>query len=211
MSTQLTLHAVSKAYAHGQVLNAVTGTVRDGERAAVVGENGAGKSTLLRLLAGQELPDEGEVVATADGGIGYLGQVLELPDTATVGAAIDAALSDLRDLQRRVIEAEQVLGTGEAGLLNAYGEMLTAFELRDGYRPTRGCGQRCPPWGSASWHRIARSARSPVGSGRGSRWPVCCRPNRSYSYSTSPPTISTRRLWPGWRTGCTGTGERLWW
>ncbi|WP_027659001.1 ABC-F family ATP-binding cassette domain-containing protein [Salinispora fenicalii] len=134
MSTQLTLHAVSKAYAHGLVLNAVTGTVRDGERAAVVGENGAGKSTLLRLLAGQELPDEGEVVATADGGIGYLGQVLELPDTATVGDAIDAALSDLRDLQRRITEAEQMLGTGEAELLNTYGEMLTAFELRDGYR-----------------------------------------------------------------------------
>lgn len=57
MSTQLTLHAVSKAYAHGRVLNAVSATVRDGERAAVVGENGAGKSTLLRLLAGQELPD----------------------------------------------------------------------------------------------------------------------------------------------------------
>ncbi|MCX5122113.1 ATP-binding cassette domain-containing protein [Micromonospora sp. NBC_00362] len=134
MSTQLTLHAVSKAYAHGRVLNAVSGTVRDGERAAVVGENGAGKSTLLRLLAGQELPDEGEVVVTADGGIGYLGQLLDLPDTATVGDAIDAALADLRDLQRRISEAEQVLGAGEAGLLDAYGEMLTAFELRDGYR-----------------------------------------------------------------------------
>ncbi|MEU1846750.1 ABC-F family ATP-binding cassette domain-containing protein [Micromonospora sediminicola] len=134
MSTQVALHAVSKAYAHGQVLNAVSGTVRDGERAAVVGENGAGKSTLLRLLAGQEPPDEGDVAVTADGGIGYLGQVLDLPDAATVGDAVDAALADLRDLQRRIIEAEQALGAGEDGLLTAYGDLLTAFELRDGYR-----------------------------------------------------------------------------
>ncbi|MEU7608724.1 ABC-F family ATP-binding cassette domain-containing protein [Micromonospora sp. NPDC049204] len=134
MSTQLTLHAVSKAYAHGRVLNAVSGTVRDGERAAVVGENGAGKSTLLRLLAGQEPPDEGEIVVTADGGIGYLGQVLDLPDTATVADATDAALADLRDLQRRITQAEQELSAGEAGLLNAYGEMVTAYELRGGYR-----------------------------------------------------------------------------
>ncbi|GAA3774305.1 ABC-F family ATP-binding cassette domain-containing protein [Micromonospora maritima] len=134
MSTQIALRAVSKAYAHGQVLNAVSGTVRDGERAAVVGENGAGKSTLMRLLAGQEAPDEGEVAVTADGGIGYLGQVLDLPDTATVGDAVDAALADLRDLQRRITEAEQALGAGEDGLLTAYGDLLTAFELRDGYR-----------------------------------------------------------------------------
>ncbi|MFI6128758.1 ribosomal protection-like ABC-F family protein [Micromonospora sp. NPDC051141] len=134
MATQLALRAVSKAYAHGQVLDAVSGTVRDGERAAVVGENGAGKSTLLRLLAGQEAPDEGEVVVTADGGIGHLGQVLDLPDTATVGDAVDAALADLRDLQRRITEAEQALSAGEDGLLSAYGELSTAFELRDGYR-----------------------------------------------------------------------------
>ncbi|WP_431936779.1 ATP-binding cassette domain-containing protein [Micromonospora sp. RP3T] len=134
MATQLALRAVSKAYAHGQVLDAVSGTVRDGERVAVVGENGAGKSTLLRLLAGPEAPDEGEVVVTADGGIGHLGQVLDLPDAATVGDAIDAALADLRDLQRRIAEAEQALSAGEDGLLTAYGELSTAFELRDGYR-----------------------------------------------------------------------------
>ncbi|MGC4746863.1 ribosomal protection-like ABC-F family protein [Micromonospora sp. DT201] len=133
MSTQLALHTVSKGYAHGRVLTAVSGTVRDGERAAVVGENGAGKSTLLRLIAGQEPPDEGEIVVTADGGIGYLGQVLDLPDTATVGDALDAALADLRDLQRRITEAEQRLGDADAGELAAYGEMLTAFELRGGY------------------------------------------------------------------------------
>ncbi|SCL56477.1 macrolide transport system ATP-binding/permease protein [Micromonospora citrea] len=133
MSTQLALHTVSKAYPHGRVLTAVSASVGDGERVAVVGENGAGKSTLLRLIAGQERPDEGEIVVTADGGIGYLGQVLDLPDTATVGDALDAALADLRDLQRRISEAEQGLGNADAGTLAAYGEMLTAFELRGGY------------------------------------------------------------------------------
>ncbi|GGQ76105.1 ribosomal protection-like ABC-F family protein [Couchioplanes azureus] len=133
MSTQLALHAVSKAYVHGRVLDQVSCSVRSGERVAVVGENGAGKSTLLRLMAGQERPDDGDLVVTADGGIGYLGQVLDLPDTATVGDAVDAALADLRDLQRRIAMAERELSTADDAALAAYGEMLTTFELRGGY------------------------------------------------------------------------------
>lgn len=134
MSTQLTIRSVSKSFAHCRVLDAVSATVRSGERVGVVGENGSGKSTLLRLIAGQERPDDGEIVVEVRGGVGHLGQVLDLPTTATVGDAIDAALAEIRDLQRTIAEAEQHLGdAGDAGLA-AYGELLTTLELRDGYR-----------------------------------------------------------------------------
>ncbi|GLY69621.1 ABC-F family ATP-binding cassette domain-containing protein [Amycolatopsis taiwanensis] len=134
MSTQLAIRSVSKSFAHCRVLDAVSATVRSGERVGVVGENGSGKSTLLRLIAGQERPDDGEIVVEVRGGVGHLGQVLDLPTTATVGDAIDAALAEIRDLQRTIAEAEQHLGdAGDAGLA-AYGELLTTLELRDAYR-----------------------------------------------------------------------------
>ncbi|MFI9380667.1 ABC-F family ATP-binding cassette domain-containing protein [Kutzneria sp. NPDC052558] len=126
-AAQLTLRAVSKRFAHRRVLDAVSATVRPGERVGVVGENGSGKSTLLRLISGQERPDDGEVIVRAPGGVGHLGQVLDLPETATVQDAIDAALAEIRDLERRI---------GEVGPedVDTFAELLAALELRDGYR-----------------------------------------------------------------------------
>jgi macrolide transport system ATP-binding/permease protein len=105
----------------------VSAAIRPGERVGVVGENGSGKSTLLRLISGQETPDDGEVIVQAPGGVGHLGQVLDLPASATVQDAIDAALAEIRDLERRITE----VGPDD---VDAFAELLAALELRDGYR-----------------------------------------------------------------------------
>ncbi|MCP2246369.1 macrolide transport system ATP-binding/permease protein [Lentzea aerocolonigenes] len=126
MSGQLTLKNVTKSFAHKKVLDDVSLTVRPGEKAGVVGENGSGKSTLLRLLARQDVPDDGEVTVVAQG-VGYLAQVLDLPGEATVGDAIDAALVEIRLLEQQIAAAAEHERLGELG------DLLTAFELRDGY------------------------------------------------------------------------------
>ncbi len=131
MSTQLTLRDVRKSYGERLLLDAVSLTIRPGERVGVVGENGAGKSTLLRMLAGREHPDDGDVVVTA-GSVGYVGQTPELPADHTVGDAIDAALADLRAMERRLRALEPTLD--DPVHLAEYGDLLTAFELRDGYQ-----------------------------------------------------------------------------
>ncbi|GAA3509157.1 macrolide transport system ATP-binding/permease protein [Streptosporangium album] len=131
--SQLTVAHVTKAYAGHAVLEDVSFTVAAGERAGVIGENGSGKSTLLRLLAGQEKPDDGEVVVVASGGVGYLDQTLDLPATSSVQDAADAALADLRDLERRIREAENALAGASPEELAAYGDLLAAYEARDGY------------------------------------------------------------------------------
>jgi macrolide transport system ATP-binding/permease protein len=113
------------------VLDQVGFTVKPGEKAGVIGDNGSGKSTLLRLIAGREEADNGTVTVSAPGGVGYLPQTLELPDTATVGDAIDLALSDLRELELRMRQAEASLETADD--LAAYGELVTAYESRGGY------------------------------------------------------------------------------
>jgi macrolide transport system ATP-binding/permease protein len=134
MSDQLTLRAVSKAFAHRRVFDAVSLTIQPGERVGIVGENGSGKSTLLRLIAGRDQPDDGEITVMADGGVGHLGQVVDLPDDSTVGDAIDAALGEIRELERRIAAAEQDLGTASTERMADYSTLRTTFELRDGYR-----------------------------------------------------------------------------
>ncbi len=62
-------------------------TVTDGDRIGIVGANGAGKSTLLRILAGVDLPDEGEVRRGRGSRVGYLSQTPTLPP-GSVRAAV---------------------------------------------------------------------------------------------------------------------------
>ena len=52
---------ISKSFGSATALKAVDLKIEPGEIHALVGENGAGKSTLIRILAGDHLPDAGEI------------------------------------------------------------------------------------------------------------------------------------------------------
>ncbi|MFJ3078403.1 TlrC/CarA/OleB/SrmB family ABC-F type ribosomal protection protein [Streptomyces halstedii] len=136
-AAQLSLQNVTRRYDDHVVLDDVSFSVKPGERAGIVGDNGAGKSTLLRLIAGQDRPDNGELTVVAPGGSGYLAQSLALPPEATVQAAVDMALADLRELEARMHHAEAGL-TGLTGAeltaaLDAYAHMVAQYEARAGY------------------------------------------------------------------------------
>ncbi len=132
--SQLVLRDVSYGYPERPVLERICLSVRPGEKACVIGENGSGKSTLLRLMAGESAPAEGEVAVVSDGGTGHLAQTPRLPPHATVRDAVDDALAELRDLERRIREAEDALGSAGPAELAAYGDLVAAFEAREGYR-----------------------------------------------------------------------------
>ncbi|MEU6314167.1 ribosomal protection-like ABC-F family protein [Streptomyces sp. NPDC047014] len=131
--SQLALSAVTKTYGDRVVLDQVSFTLRPGERAAVIGENGSGKSTLLRLIAGTEAPDHGRVTLAFPGGTGHLAQTLGLGPRRTVQDAVDRALHELRTLEARIHAAESTLADAGPAELDAYGDLLTAFEARDGW------------------------------------------------------------------------------
>ncbi|GHJ96105.1 hypothetical protein SNE510_56240 [Streptomyces sp. NE5-10] len=133
MPAQISLHDVTVSRGERLLLDDVSLAVRPGERVGIVGENGAGKSTLLHLLAGRIAPDEGRVTVLTDGGLRLVHQTPELPPEDTVADAVDAALADLRAMEARLRALEARLDRAAADDLAAYGDLLTAYELRGGY------------------------------------------------------------------------------
>ncbi len=70
----LTLQDVAVGYQDRVVLKGVNLTVQPGDRLGLIGPNGAGKSTLMKLLAGLQMPLQGERITAEYLQIGYLAQ-----------------------------------------------------------------------------------------------------------------------------------------
>ena len=63
----LTLSNLSKSFGKQKVIKRINLEVSDGEILALVGQSGCGKTTILRMIAGLEVPDEGEIlIGSAD-------------------------------------------------------------------------------------------------------------------------------------------------
>src|SRR5436309_10232478 len=80
------------------VLDKATVTILEGERVGLVGRNGSGKSTFLQIAAGVMKPDAGEFTQRRDLVVGYMPQMFELDESATVHANIRAGAQRILDL-----------------------------------------------------------------------------------------------------------------
>src|SRR3954462_5520254 len=87
------------------VLDRATATILEGERIGLVGRNGSGKSTFLQIAAGVMKPDAGEFNQRRDLVVGYMPQMFELDDNASVHANILSGAQRVLDL---VAEYESV-------------------------------------------------------------------------------------------------------
>ncbi|MEJ6012639.1 ABC-F family ATP-binding cassette domain-containing protein [Corynebacterium sp. H127] len=99
---------VSFSYPDRRVLTDISFTVNAGEIAGLIGENGAGKSTLLSLLAGGK-PDAG-TFAVPDR-LGFITQETTLAFDSPVGALIDEAVAEIRQLETEIEELSAAMST----------------------------------------------------------------------------------------------------
>ncbi len=131
------VRGASVRFADHVVLDRVDLAVGPTDRLAIIGDNGAGKTTLLELFAGTLAPTAGDVTVVIPGGVASAEQHPEFPADATVAAAIDQLLGDLRRLESELDRAYDLLATARPGereaRLSAVAALQDRFEARGGY------------------------------------------------------------------------------
>jgi ATPase subunit of ABC transporter with duplicated ATPase domains len=131
------LDNISKQNGHQILFIEASAALLKGEKVGLVGPNGSGKTTLFRMMTGQELPDEGQLVVERGVTIGYFSQdVGEMSGRSAVAEVMDGAgpvstvAAELRDLEAAMGD------TGRADMddiIERYGEVQARFEELDGY------------------------------------------------------------------------------
>jgi ATPase subunit of ABC transporter with duplicated ATPase domains len=132
------LDNVSKQAGHQILFIEASAALNKGEKIGLVGPNGAGKTTLFRMIAGEELPDEGQVSTDRGITIGYFNQdVGEMSGRSAVAEVMNGAgpvsevAAELRELEAAMADPDKADEMEE--IIARYGEVQHRFEELDGY------------------------------------------------------------------------------
>ncbi|MFC9561452.1 ABC-F family ATP-binding cassette domain-containing protein [Agromyces sp. NPDC056965] len=144
-SHHLRVDGLSVSYPDRRVFSDLGFAVAPGQRLGLIGENGAGKSTLLRLMAGEfERADAAASVgleATTSGRItrplrtALLSQELPFGPDERIDAVLEAALAEVRAIERELDAAAAALADDSSGdrsvVAERYSAALDAAERAD--------------------------------------------------------------------------------
>lgn len=108
MAVLLSCREISKSFGAQNLFEQLTLGIFDGDRIGLIGPNGAGKSTLLKIIAQEEVPEEGEVVVRSKARIAYVPQLEKFDPGKTIrdilfDTATEAKTPDLDAVVNRTL------------------------------------------------------------------------------------------------------------
>ena len=80
----LNIEHISKIYGEKVIFEDASFGVQDEDKVGIIGINGTGKSTLLKMLAGEEVPETGQIIMQNNVRLAYLPQNPQFPENATI-------------------------------------------------------------------------------------------------------------------------------
>ena len=125
-----------KAVGDKLILDDVTMSFLPGAKIGMVGPNGAGKSTILKIMAGLDIPSNGEAKLSAGYTVGILMQEPELDETKTVLENVQEGVGPIKGKLDRFNEISAAMADPDADfdtLLAEMGELQTEIDAADAW------------------------------------------------------------------------------
>jgi ABC transport system ATP-binding/permease protein len=128
----LSVDNISKSFGERVLFNNISFGIEQGQKVALVGVNGSGKTTLLKILAGLEVPDNGEVVVNNAVKIAYLEQQ---PDFGNTDNIIEAVLGGDKVLAKLITDYEHhlVLAETHPASMDKLGSLIEEMDKADAW------------------------------------------------------------------------------
>ncbi|MDR1151294.1 MAG: energy-dependent translational throttle protein EttA [Bifidobacteriaceae bacterium] len=125
------MRAARKAYGEKIILDDVTLAFLPGAKIGVVGPNGAGKTSVLRIMAGLDIPSNGDAVLAPGYTVGLLEQEPVLDDSATVLGNVEEGVGEIKAKLDRFNEIAAEMADPDADYAALLAEMGSLQEALD--------------------------------------------------------------------------------
>jgi ABC transport system ATP-binding/permease protein len=129
----LRLSNISIAYGTHALLKNADFQLDAGERVGLLGRNGEGKSTLMKIIAGNVLPDHGDIWRQPELRLAWLEQSPDLPDDATIYDAVAGGLGELGEWITRYHALTLSMDYDDDKALNEMGDLQHKLESHNGW------------------------------------------------------------------------------
>lgn len=127
----LTLQNISLAFGDRPLLKELDFTLDKGDRVALIGRNGEGKSSLLKVILGDVIPDDGEIVIDRGYRIASLSQEIPRDLTQTV---YDVVAEGIPEVGQKLVQYHQLLLQPAAEMdLDKLGRLQQEIDALDGW------------------------------------------------------------------------------
>jgi ATP-binding cassette ChvD family protein len=146
-----TMKKVRKAHGDKVILDDVTIMFLPGAKIGVVGPNGAGKSSVLKIMAGLDVPNNGEAYLSPGYTVGILMQEPELNEEKTVLGNVEEGVGEIKAKLDRFNEIAELMATDYSDeLMEEMGQLQTDLDDADAWDLQSQLEQamdalRCPP------------------------------------------------------------------
>lgn len=107
----LTVNNISHSFGDRILFKNTSFRLLKGEHIGLIGANGEGKSTFMKIITGEILPDDGTIEWNDKFSIGYMDQHADLKEGNTTLDILKSAFSKLFDIEKKISELCNKLGT----------------------------------------------------------------------------------------------------